>query len=34
MGDKDGARSIIEEVMKEGNAAQRDQAAQLATQLG
>jgi pilus assembly protein FimV len=34
MGDKDGARNIIEEVMKEGNAAQRDQAAQLATQLG
>ncbi len=34
MGDKDGARSIIDEVMREGNQQQRDQAAQLASQLG
>ncbi|MDH3282757.1 MAG: hypothetical protein OEQ18_16755, partial [Gammaproteobacteria bacterium] len=34
MGDKAGARSIIDEVMREGNQQQRDQAAQLASQLG
>jgi pilus assembly protein FimV len=33
MGDKVGARSIIDEVMREGNPAQRDQAAELAAQL-
>jgi len=33
MGDKVGARSIIDEVMREGDPAQRDQAAQLAAQL-
>lgn len=34
MGDKAGARSIIDEVMKEGNPAQRNQAADMAAQLG
>ena len=34
MGDKAGARSIIDEVMKEGNPAQKDQAAELEAQLG
>lgn len=33
MGDKVGARSIIDEVMREGDPAQRDQATQLAAQL-
>jgi pilus assembly protein FimV len=33
MGDKVGARSIIDEVMREGDPAQRDQAAELASQL-
>lgn len=33
MGDKIGARSIIDEVMREGDPAQRDQAAELASQL-
>ncbi len=33
MGDKVGARSIIDEVMREGDPAQRDQAAELAAQL-
>ncbi|HSH43731.1 MAG TPA: FimV/HubP family polar landmark protein [Arenicellales bacterium] len=33
MGDKVGARSIIDEVMREGDPAQRDQAAALAAQL-
>ena len=34
MGDKAGARSIIDEVLKEGNPAQRQQAGELAAQLG
>ena len=34
MGDKAGARSIIDEVMKEGSPAQRDQAAELQAQIG
>ncbi len=34
MGDQDGARSIIDEVLKEGNPAQRNQAQELANQLG
>lgn len=33
MGDKVGARSIIDEVMREGDPAQRDRAAELASQL-
>ena len=33
MGDKAGARSIIDEVLKEGNPAQREQAGELAAQL-
>jgi len=33
MGDKAGARSIIDEVLKEGNPAQRQQAGELAAQL-
>lgn len=33
MGDKIGARSIIDEVMREGDPAQRDQAAELASRL-
>ena len=34
MGDKAGARSIIDEVMKEGSPAQKTQAAELQAQLG
>jgi len=34
MGDKAGARSIIDEVMKEGSPSQRDQAAELQSQIG
>ena len=33
MGDKAGARSIIDEVMREGDPSQRDQAAELASRL-
>ena len=34
MGDNAGAKSIIDEVMKEGNPLQRGEAAELAAQLG
>ncbi len=34
MGDKDGARSIIDEVLEQGNPTQRTQAQELANQLG
>ena len=33
MGDPDGARSILDEVMNEGNQAQRDEAQELLGQL-
>ena len=34
MGDKAGARSIIDEVIKDGSPAQKNQAAELEAQLG
>ena len=34
MGDKDGARELLNEVMKDGDAAQKGQAQQLLTKLG
>jgi len=34
MGDKDGAREILQEVMKEGDAAQKAEAKQLFDTLG
>ena len=34
MGDKAGARSIIDEVLKEGSPAQKSQAAELQAQIG
>jgi FimV-like protein len=34
MGDKDGAREILQEVMKEGDAAQQAEAKQLLDSLG
>jgi len=34
MGDKDGARELLNEVVKEGDAAQQDQAQQMLSSLG
>jgi pilus assembly protein FimV len=34
MGDKDGARELLNEVMKDGDAAQKGQAQQLLSKLG
>jgi pilus assembly protein FimV len=34
MGDKDGARELLNEVMKDGDTAQKGQAQQLLTKLG
>ena len=34
MGDKDGARELLKEVVKDGDAAQKGQAQQLLTKLG
>jgi FimV-like protein len=34
MGDKDGARELLNEVMKEGDAAQKGQAQQMLSSIG